>query len=581
MAESPQWKKPSDIMKNMRKKKRISLQRVPSNDSFSNTVFGDMTNTSSQPKRRNPFSKDTSDDTQPSSKRPRKSVDEDQHNDSVDQISFFKMFNESNNTSTVSAEKGIEIEKTPTPVFLREEEDSQSQFAFIEKIFSANKNQKPVPVSKKEVKKEEPVCTSTFPVDWSLKVKMRVVSSTPLTWCTQLKTMEEAVGVTQFTTGQKQVTGNDKSEFQSCCLYWIYPSFPWMKMFPRIVPDNNIKRSSIDLLQDDVQKSLQNEWTESFSSAFHQMRAQQCPYFYVCTHQFSVLFRAKGLAGSSSMCAFLTPTTRGLRESLKNEDIEFSMPVLDNKKRKSAESLLELEKENQEITDKSKSTPNPKDEEEEDEDLIDTDEGAHVWLESIGLDKKSFPSLDPNKVKIQREGFRVIDNRPESLVYVEGTSVHGLFNFLLNCRSCIATSGPQAGVPPSILSPSSFKGAALKSHKVKHSIARQPDVDGNIRQVHILEVAGPVLPHHVHTISSLLHRTQNQDFSLTFNTHEPSQPFNVKCLPGEENIVENCRRSFLMEDQMYDSFFSGQCIADRLTCIHELTCEKEGYTWIS
>lgn len=95
MAESPQWKKPSDIMKNMRKKKRISLQRVPSNDSFSNPVFGDMTNTSSQPKRRNPFSKDTSDDTQPSSKRPRKSVDEDQHNDSVDQISFFKMFNES------------------------------------------------------------------------------------------------------------------------------------------------------------------------------------------------------------------------------------------------------------------------------------------------------------------------------------------------------------------------------------------------------------------------------------------------------------------------------------------------------
>ncbi|CAG2232303.1 DONSON [Mytilus edulis] len=528
MAESPQWKKPSDIMKNMRKKKRISLQRVPSNDSFSNPVFGDMTNTSSQPKRRNPFSKDTSDDTQPSSKRPRKSVDEDQHNDSVDQISFFKMFNESNNTSTVSAEKGIEIEKTPTPVFLREEEDSQSQFAFIEKIFSANKNKKPVPVSKKEVKKEEPVCTSTFPVDWSLKVKMRVVSSTPLTWCTQLKTMEEAVGVTQFTTGQKQVTGNDKSEFQSCCLYWIYPSFPWMKMFPRIVPDNNIKRSSIDLLQDDVQKSLQNEWTESFSSAFHQMRAQQCPYFYVCTHQFSVLFRAKGLAGN----------------------IEFSMPVLDNKKRKSAESLLELEKENQEITDKSKSTAIPKDEEEEDEDLIDTDEGAHVWLESIGLDKKSFPSLDPNKVKIQREGFRVIDNRPESLVYVEGTSVHGLFNFLLNCRSCIATSGPQAGVPPSILSPSSFKGAALKSHKVKHSIARQPDVDGNIRQVHILEVAGPVLPHHVQTISSLLHRTQNQDFSLTFNTHEPSQPFNVKCPPGDENIVENCRRSVLMEDKI-------------------------------
>jgi hypothetical protein len=49
---------------------------------------------------------------------------------------------------------------------------------------------------------------------------------------------------------------------------------------------------------------------------------------------------------------------------------------------------------------------------------------------------------------------------------MEGTSVHGLFNFLLNCRSCVATSGPQAGVPPTILSPTTFKGATLKPQKV-------------------------------------------------------------------------------------------------------------------
>lgn len=37
---------------------------------------------------------------------------------------------------------------------------------------------------------------------------------------------------------------------------------------------------------------------------------------------------------------------------------------------------------------------------EEEDEFLDTDEGASVWLESIGLDKKQFPSLDPNKVKM-------------------------------------------------------------------------------------------------------------------------------------------------------------------------------------
>jgi hypothetical protein len=45
--------------------------------------------------------------------------------------------------------------------------------------------------------------------------------------------------------------------------------------------------------------------------------------------------------------------------------------------------------------------------------MIDTDEGAHVWLESIGLDKKSFPSLDPNKVKMYP--FLVIIKKPAIL----------------------------------------------------------------------------------------------------------------------------------------------------------------------
>lgn len=40
------------------------------------------------------------------------------------------------------------------------------------------------------------------------------------------------------------------------------------------------------------------------------------------------------------------------------------------------------------------------DEDEENDDGFAADDGAAVWLESIGLDKKNFPSLDPRKVKL-------------------------------------------------------------------------------------------------------------------------------------------------------------------------------------
>lgn len=59
--------------------------------------------------------------------------------------------------------------------------------------------------------------------------------------------------------------------------------------------------------------------------------------------------------------------------------------------------------------------------------------------------------------------FRVIDNRPESAVYVEGADTNALFNFLLNCRNCVNTSGELAGVPPSLVAPCAFKGATLTS----------------------------------------------------------------------------------------------------------------------
>lgn len=59
-----------------------------------------------------------------------------------------------------------------------------------------------------------------------------------------------------------------------------------------------------------------------------------------------------------------------------------------------------------------------------------------------------------------------IDNRPESVVRVEGASVQALFNFFLNSRTAVTTTGAHAGLPPTLLSPTAFQGSTLTAIKV-------------------------------------------------------------------------------------------------------------------
>lgn len=73
--------------------------------------------------------------------------------------------------------------------------------------------------------------------------------------------------------------------------------------------------------------ALGKEWAVSFQNLFQLVRARQCPYFYVCANSFTVLFRAAGIGGRVETHALLTPTSRGMRAALKQEDIEFSMPL--------------------------------------------------------------------------------------------------------------------------------------------------------------------------------------------------------------------------------------------------------------
>lgn len=60
-----------------------------------------------------------------------------------------------------------------------------------------------------------------------------------------------------------------------------------------------------------------------------------------------------------------------------------------------------------------------------------------------------------------------LDHRPESVVLVEGSNTFTLLNFLINCKSLVAGAGSQAGLPPTLLAPTAFRGATLHTLKVR------------------------------------------------------------------------------------------------------------------
>lgn len=172
-----------------------------------------------------------------------------------------------------------------------------------------------------------------IPVDWSLKTRIRFLSASPFNWSRKLKISEEASGVTAFTRcldsdSSSTLDTSSNAKFHQCCLLWQQPVLPWISLFPRTntkatnagIPNNLLTTPAI-------KESLHGAFMDSFRSVFQMIRTKQCPYFYVCANTFTVLFRAGGISGFSEMHAMITPTTRGLRQLLRQEEIEYKMPL--------------------------------------------------------------------------------------------------------------------------------------------------------------------------------------------------------------------------------------------------------------
>ncbi|XP_052015103.1 protein downstream neighbor of Son isoform X2 [Apodemus sylvaticus] len=349
-----------------------------------------------------------------------------------------------------------------------------------------------------------------LPVDWSIKTRLLFTSSLPFSWADHLKAQEEAQGLVQHCRATEvtlpqaiqdpRLSTTLRCAFQQTLVYWLHPAFPWLPLFPRIGAYRKMTAKTSPWTADEtLQHDLMSDWSVSFTSLYNLLRTKLCPFFYVCSYQFTVLFRAAGLAGNSVITALISPTTRGLREAMRNEEES-------GHKKKVREPSLEYEEEQ------------AGSEEDEEESLS--------WLEEIGV-QDQIKKPDVISIKLRKEKHEVqMDHRPESVVLVKGLDTFKLLNFLINCKSLVATSGAQAGLPPTLLSPVAFRGASMQMLKARSINVKTQALSG-YRDKFSLELTGPIMPHALHSMTMLLRSSQRGSFSAGFYAHEPTAVFNV------------------------------------------------------
>uniref|UniRef100_A0AAQ5Y3I1 Downstream neighbor of SON n=1 Tax=Amphiprion ocellaris TaxID=80972 RepID=A0AAQ5Y3I1_AMPOC len=545
---SPSFKRPAEIMRMRRKRARsdAGVFSSPSGQSSADSPGqsgsspacvrpfspGPLFNTQNRAgggiKRRNPFANIEN------TFSPKKKLHI--YNEEKDAMDSYKKPTEKEGDEETSTRKeNLSFAARLTEEEKREDNSSKNTFSEDDSLFEEEEEDIKTPLLKSPqaiapASIAVPVCTE-YPADWSLKTRLLFTSPLTLSWAEQPKAQEEALGLSQHCRAQFSSLPHSVQDPKSCSelrcafqqslVYWQHPSLPWLSMFPRINAERSFTGKSTPWAQDaTLQQSLMREWSVSLSSLYSLLKSRLCPYFYLCSYQFTALFRAAGLGGSDNITALISPTTRGFREAMKAEGIEFSLPLVEE--RKKSREQQEEEKE-------------PKEKEEtccdlnEDADCQthDDEDGSFSWLKEMGVQDK-IKKPDGITIQLRKEGHAVsLDHKPESVVCVEGSHTFTLINFLINCKSVVAAAGSQAGLPPTLLAPVAFRGATMHTLKGR-SVNVKSQVGSTYQNVSSLEITGPILPSCLHTITTLLRPAQKGNFSAALYSHTPTAVMNIQ-----------------------------------------------------
>lgn len=100
---------------------------------------------------------------------------------------------------------------------------------------------------------------------------------------------------------------------------------------------------------------------------------------------------------------------------------------------------------------------------------------------------------------------------------------------------------------------------------------------------HVLEIAGPILPHHQLNVSSVLQKVVPV---ISYNTHEPTIALNIdvkslkncNCSPRAESAPSNQNWKYGLQSSVCDQLETDTGV-DKGTALREVRCHPDGYMW--
>ena len=167
-------------------------------------------------------------------------------------------------------------------------------------------------------------------------------------------------------------------------------------------------------------------------------------------------------------------TTTTTSHQNNNESINSNTSGVENNSMLGGGELNVSDKNNDDETSGEKASEDMNEEDDENEDDDDHEE----WMEKVGLNSKVV-TLQRNNKNANKDSHFYFDNRPKStLLFPESGDVQSLFNYLLNSKACVLTSGPLAGVPPTLLAPVPFVGATLQKIRLEQNVIKSVTATG-------------------------------------------------------------------------------------------------------
>lgn len=165
--------------------------------------------------------------------------------------------------------------------------------------------------------------SSSYPIDWRLKEKIKFVSPQSFSAILNIKSLEESEGIRNY------VRSNSSVKLHQNLYHWAHPSIPGVPQFPlkKRIPGLTVKEEkNINILANNkqFQDVVMMNWRNSFQSIFTMLRTGYCPYFYFSSYQMTVLFKSAAL-NEEGLAAIVTPTTKGFRKMLTDEGIKLTI----------------------------------------------------------------------------------------------------------------------------------------------------------------------------------------------------------------------------------------------------------------